>query len=246
MQMATQSTSNDITRKLVAVRQRIAVAAQRAQRAPEEITLVAVSKTKPFAAIQTAYAAGQRDFGENRLEELWEKAEQAQQLGLHDIRWHMIGTIQSRKTAQAVGPITLIHSVDRLKIAQHLSRDAMAAHCVLSILLEVNVSGESSKHGFSPEELLQLAPEVAKLPSIRLQGLMTMAPLVEAAEAARPVFRALRQLRDQLTAAGVGEPTADHPLQLSMGMTNDFEVAIEEGATIVRVGSAIFGEREHG
>ena len=101
---------------------------------------------------------------------------------MDDIRWHMIGTIQSRKTAQAVGPITLIHSVDRLKIAQHLSRDAIAAQCVLSILLEVNVSGEMSKHGFSPEELLKLAPEVTVLPGIRLQGLMTMAPLAETAE----------------------------------------------------------------
>ncbi len=238
MQMATQSTLIDITHNLVAVRQRIAAAAQRVQRRPEEITLVAVSKTKPFSAIETAYAAGQRDFGENRLEELWEKAEQAEQLGMNDIRWHMIGTIQSRKTAQAVGPITLIHSVDRLKIAQHLSRDAMAAQCVLSILLEVNVSGETSKHGFAPDELRQLAPEMANLPGIRLQGLMTMAPLVETPEATRPVFRALRQLRDQLT--------AEQPLQLSMGMTNDFEIAIEEGATIVRVGSAIFGERDHG
>lgn len=243
--MATQSTSIDITRNLEDVRQRIVAAAQRAQRQPAEITLVAVSKTKPFTAIQTAYAAGQRDFGENRFEELWEKAKQAQQLGLQDIRWHMIGTIQSRKTDQAIGPITLIHSVDRLKIAQHLSRDAMAAHCVLSILLEVNVSGEASKHGFSPEELRQLAPEVTRLPGVRLQGLMTMAPLVETAEAARPIFRALRQLRDQLRADGVGDQTTEQPLQLSMGMTNDFEIAIEEGATIVRVGSAIFGERDY-
>ncbi len=244
--MATQSNSIDITGNLVAVRQRIDAAAQRAQRLPDEITLVAVSKTKPFTAIQTAYAAGQRDFGENRLEELWEKAKQAQQLGLDDIRWHMIGTIQSRKTDQAVGPINLIHSVDRLKIAQHLSRDAMAADCVLSILLEVNISGEMSKHGFAPHELLQLVPELTNLPGVRLQGLMTMAPLLENSEAVRPIFRALRQLRDQLAEANAGAQTVGRPLQLSMGMTNDFEIAIEEGATILRVGSAIFGEREHG
>ena len=240
--MTTQLGPSTIADKLAGVRQRISDAAQRAGRDPAAITLVAVSKTKPFAAIQAAYAAGQRDFGENRLEELWEKINQAQLLGLTDIRWHMIGTLQSRKTAHAVGPLALIHAVDRLKIAQHLSRDAMAAHCVLSILLEVNVSGESSKHGFAPAELQQTAPELLGLPGVRVQGLMTMAPLVANAAEVRPVFRALRELRDGLAATYRGA----HWGQLSMGMTNDFEIAIEEGATLVRIGSAIFGEREHG
>lgn len=217
-------------------------AAQRAGRDPAAITLVAVSKTKPFAAIEAAYAAGQRDFGENRLEELWEKVQLAQTAGLTDIRWHMIGTIQSRKTEQTVGPFALIHSVDRLKIAERISRDAMAANCVLSILMEVNVSGEDSKHGFTAEELAQAAPVLLGLPGVRIQGLMTMAPLVQNPEETRLVFRALRALRDELAAAYPGGAWT----QLSMGMTNDFEIAIEEGATIVRIGSAIFGERDHG
>jgi len=240
--MTTQFDPSNIANRLAEVRQLIHDAARRAQRDPVAITLVAVSKTKPFTAIAAAYAAGQRDFGENRLEELWEKINQAQTLGLTDIRWHMIGTLQSRKTAQAVGPLALIHSVDRLKIAQHLSRDAMAAHCVLSILLEVNVSGESSKHGFAPEELRQCAPALLGLPGVRVQGLMTMAPLVANATETQPVFRALHELRAQLAAAYPG----DHWGQLSMGMTNDFEIAIAEGATLVRIGSAIFGEREDG
>ncbi len=231
--------TNEIIENLADVRERIGRAAARAQRDPAEITLVAVSKTKPMAAIQAAYSAGQRDFGENRLEELWEKVAAAKALGIDDIRWHMIGTIQSRKTSQLIGPFTLIHSVDRDKIAQHLGRDAMTAGCVLSVLLEVNVSGEASKHGFTPDDLLATAADLLTLPGLRIEGLMTMAPFVADAEATRPIFRALRQLRDELCQRGIGA-TWPH---LSMGMTNDFEVAVEEGATLVRVGSAIFGTR---
>ena len=228
-----------IQANLEAVRGRIAAAAKRAGRRPGDVLLVAVSKTQPLAAIEAAYEAGQRDFGENRLEELWPKVAAAEQRGLNEIRWHLIGTIQSRKTSQAIGPFVLIHSVDRMKIAARLSRDAMAAGKVMDVLLEVNVSGEASKHGFAPDELLGQAAELAALPGIRVHGLMTMAPLVEQAEAARPVFRDLRLLREQIRAAHSG---LDWP-ELSMGMTNDFEVAVEEGATIVRVGSAIFGHR---
>lgn len=237
--MIETSVSVDIARNLAAVRAQIAAVAGRAGRDPAEITLVAVSKTKPISAIQAAYRAGQRDFGENRVEELWEKVEQAKVLGLDGIRWHLIGTIQSRKSRQAVGPFVLIHAVDRVKIAERLSRDAEAAGCVLSVLLEVNLSGETSKHGFTATELRQFAPALAALPGLRIHGLMTMAPLVEDPEETRPIFRGLRNLRDELNGA--------HPElkwdQLSMGMTNDFAIAIEEGATLVRIGSAIFGER---
>ena len=191
-----------------------------------------------MAMIEAAVAAGQRDFGENRLEELWPKVEAAQTAHL-DVTWHFIGTIQSRKTEAAVGPWALIHSVDRAKIAQRLSRDAVSAGQVLKVLLEVNVSGEESKHGFAPAELLAAAADLAALGGIRIVGLMTMAPLVDDPEAARPVFRALRELRDELSGR-CPQVTWRH---LSMGMTNDFEVAVEEGATIVRVGSAIFGVR---
>jgi pyridoxal phosphate enzyme (YggS family) len=226
----------DIAANLAAVRARMAAACARSGRAPEDVLLVAVSKLQPFSAIETAIAAGQLDFGENRLDELWSKigaAEAARQSG---IRWHMIGTIQSRKTGDAVGPFALIHSVDRIKIAERLGRDAVAAGHVMEVLCEVNVSGEASKHGFTPAELRAAASALVTLPGIRLRGLMTMAPLVDDAEAARPVFRQLRLLRDELAQR---HPEADWR-HLSMGMTNDFEVAIEEGATIVRIGSAIF------
>jgi pyridoxal phosphate enzyme (YggS family) len=133
----------------------------------------------------------------------------------------------------------VVHSIDRVKIADRLSRDAMQAGCVLSVLLEVNVSGEASKHGFTPAELREAAPHLLALPGVQIEGLMTMAPLEAAAEATRPVFRALRELRDELAQRYPG----NNWRQLSMGMTNDFEVAIEEGATLVRIGSAIFGER---
>lgn len=228
-----------IDENLSEVRRRIAAAAIRSGRAPEAVTLVAVSKMLPFAAVEAAYAAGQRDFGENRLEELWPKVEAARQAGLDEIRWHVIGTIQSRKSGDAVGPFVLIHSVDRLKLAQRLSRDALAAGRVMDVLLEVNVSGEASKHGFTAAETLAAAPELAALAGIRVRGLMTMAPLVEDPQDTRPVFQGLRMVRDELAVI--------HPRlgwrELSMGMTNDFEVAVEEGATLVRIGSAIFGPR---
>lgn len=227
-----------IAANLADVHRRITAAAVRAGRDPNDVLLVAVSKTHPLAAIEAAAAAGQRHFGENRLEELWPKVHAAEAAGL-DVLWHLIGTIQSRKSKEAVGPWALLHSVDRLKIAQRLSRDAEAAGLVLPVLLEVNASGEASKHGFTPQELLEQAPALAALAGIRLGGLMAMAPLVEDAEAARPVFRALRKLRDELATTC---PQAEWR-HLSMGMTNDFEVAIEEGATIIRVGSAIFGAR---
>ena len=221
------------------VQARIEAACARVDRAPGSVTLVAVSKTQPFVAVEAGYAAGQRDFGENRLEELWSKVEAARNRGLDEVRWHLIGPIQSRKTGQAVGPFTLIHALDRVKIARRLSRDAMADGKTLDVLLEVNISGEASKHGFSPDELRAAAATLGALPGLRVTGLMTMAPLVDDAELARPVFRGLRELRDELAQR---HPKMDWR-HLSMGMTNDFEVAVEEGATIVRIGSAIFGPR---
>lgn len=237
--MSDATRTAEIFANLQEVQRRITEAALRVNRDPAEVQLVAVSKTYPIEDIAAVLSAGQRDFGENRLEELWPKIEQARRLGMDDIRWHMIGTIQSRKSSDAVGPVVLIHSVDRAKIAQRLSRDAVSAGCVLDVLLEVNVSGEASKHGFIPDELYSGADELLALPGLRIQGLMTMAPYESDPETTRPVFRTLRQLRDDLTMRfSQGEWQT-----LSMGMTNDFEVAIEEGATIVRIGSAIFGTR---
>lgn len=228
-----------ISERLQSVLTRIAAAADRVGRSADEVTLVAVTKTHPFSAIEAAYRAGQRDFGENRLEELWPKVETAREKGLDDVRWHMIGTIQSRKTARAVGPFVLIHSVDRVKIANRLSRNAEEVGRAMDVLLEVNVSGEATKHGFDPDELRETVSDLLQLPGIRIHGLMTMAPIVENPEEVRPYFRRLRELRDELSDR---YRQADWR-HLSMGMTQDFEVAVEEGATIVRVGSAIFGPR---
>lgn len=231
-----------LAERLAQVQARIAAAAARCDRDAGEITLVAVSKTKPFGMIAELAAAGQLDFGENRLEELWEKVALAEEGGLNGIRWHAIGTIQSRKSKQAVGPFALVHSVDTRKLAERISRDALAADQRVAVLLEANVSGEESKHGFAPEELLAVGGDLLALPGLDIQGLMTMAPLESDPEATRPVFRRLRLLRDELRSRF---PQSDWP-HLSMGMTNDFEVAIEEGSTIVRVGTAIFGKREMG
>jgi PLP dependent protein len=232
-------TGSAVGSSLASVRGRIAAAVVRAGRSLDDVSLVAVSKLQPFSAIEAAYHAGQRDFGENRLEELWQKVETSQERGLDEIRWHMIGPIQSRKTPRAVGPFVLIHSVDRVKIATRLSRDGVTAGRVLDVLLEVNVSGESTKHGFDPDGLRGAVPSLLDLVGIRIRGLMTMAPIAEDLEQVRPFFRDLRMLRDELADE---YPQAEWH-HLSMGMTQDYEVAVEEGATIVRIGSAIFGPR---
>ena len=244
----------DIAANLATVRQKIAEAAQRAGRSVDEITLVAVSKTHPVELVLQALDAGQIDFGENRVEEAWAKFVDPSSTGsvhnvsssdderaLPQVNLHLIGPIQSRKAELAVAcrPV-LIHSVDRLKIAGKLDRLAGEAGLRLDILLEVNVSGEASKFGFTPDGLWQDAEAILALPALRVRGLMTIPPYDMDPEAARSVFVALRLLRDRLA---VRWPQADWH-HLSMGMSHDFEVAIEEGATIVRVGTAIFGTRE--
>ena len=216
-------------------------AAARAGRDPNEITLVAVTKTHPWTTVEAALAAGQLDFGENRPEEAHRKFVEEQPVGMKPSpRLHLIGPIQSRKAKIAFDcqPV-LIHSIDRLKIASKVSQLAQAQGRVQDILFEVNVSGEASKHGFSPDQLLEALPELLALPALRTRGLMTIPPYDPDPETARPHFQTLRDLRDQLAAA---YPSADWS-ELSIGMSHDFEVAIEEGATIVRVGSAIFGSR---
>ncbi len=243
----------DVAGNLASIRERIEAAADRAGRRPDEIRLVAVSKTHPLSLIEAALAAGQVDFGENRVEEAWAKyADPASQASLAGQaatgartsavrpQLHLIGPIQSRKAALAVAcqPV-LIHAVDRVKIARRLDRLAGEAGLVLDALLEVNVSGEASKFGFSPAGLLEAVDDLLALPHLRLQGLMTIPPYDSDPEMARPYFVRLRGLQERLMS---GWPAADWR-QLSMGMSHDFEVAIEEGATIVRVGTAIFGVR---
>ena len=230
---------HELQSRIAAVQERIAAAARRAGRDPAEVMLVAVSKMHSPEEVAAAYAAGLRVFGENRVEEAAPKVEAVAQLvaPVPPPAWHLIGHLQSRKAEDVLPWASMVHSVDSVKLAQRLSRFATAEK--LPILLEVNVSGEASKYGFRPEALRGAVEAVAALPGITLQGLMTVAPIAADPEDVRPVFAALRTLRDELTRS---YPTLDWR-HLSMGMTDDFEVAIEEGATIVRVGRAIFGER---
>jgi pyridoxal phosphate enzyme (YggS family) len=240
-----------IETNLARVRERVAAAARRAGRRPKEVTLVAVTKTHPAHVVAEAYQAGLRDLGENRVEEASGKIPIVQeQVGASGrIRWHMIGHLQRRKARLAVALFDIIHSVDSLRLAQRIDRMLAEGEKVMPVLLEVNVSGEASKYGFDqspavgPEKraaFLADVEQILALPHLRLRGLMTMAPIVADPEEARPVFVALRRLRDDLRQRF---PEADWR-ELSMGMTDDFEVAVEEGATLVRIGRAIFGERE--
>jgi hypothetical protein len=233
---------SNLAANLESVRARMAAAAQRADRAPEEVRLVAVTKTQSPETIQAAYDLGLRDFGENRVSEAEGKVEVLPT----DIRWHMIGHIQSRKAKHVVPLFDFVHAVDRPKIARYLDRHAEGREERLPVLLECNVSGERSKYGFAAERwssdedqrdaLWAAVGEIVSLPRLCVKGLMTMAPIVDDPEEARPVFRRLRELRDALA----GDFPRGDWHELSMGMTDDFEVAIEEGATLVRVGRAIF------
>jgi len=235
-----------IAENIAAVQARIAAAARRAGRDPAEITLVAVTKTHPPELVAEAVAAGARALGENRVQEAASKIA-ALRAGHAELRWHLIGHLQRNKAKLAAELFDLVHSVDSLRLAEALARQ-VAPGRRLPILLQVNVSGEASKEGFAlpggatSAALLALLPELEQLvalPQLEVRGLMTVAPMVADPEQARPVFKALRELRDELARR---LPTARWD-QLSMGMTDDFEVAISEGATIVRVGRAIFGAR---
>jgi len=216
------------------VEQRIATAAERSGRPKNAVTLVAVSKTQPPEAVQQAIEAGQTDFGENRVQELLSKSA----LLPASLRWHLIGHLQSNKIRKVLPVCEIIHGVDSLSLALDIDRIAAELGLFPRVLLEVNVSGEASKFGFQPEDLLKHLSALLKLSRISVEGLMTVAPHAENPEEVRPVFRNLRLLRDRCEAEG-----ADPLPLLSMGMTNDFEVAIEEGATHVRIGSALFGHR---
>jgi len=223
-----------IAARLAAIRAQIAAAAQRAGRDPSGVRLVAVSKTHPAGAVAAAAAEGQRVFGESRVQEAREKIP-ACPPGLD---WHFIGHLQKNKVRQALPLFPFFHSIDSTALAQAIDRIAGETGKPVEGLLEVNISGEATKHGFTPVELRKEFAAIARLPNLHIRGLMTMAPYSNNPEDARPVFRALRELRDELQAAH-GQPLPE----LSMGMSGDFEPAIEEGATLVRVGSSIFGDR---
>jgi len=233
------STQETLAANITHVRTNIAEVAERVGRRPEEITLVAVSKTKPVELVKMAYNLGLTDFGENRVQDALPKIAEFHYEGIQPVRWHMIGHLQSNKVGKIIGSFDSVQSIDSLHIAQALNRHAAELELRIPILLQVNVSGEESKEGITPEETPTLARQIAALPQLEVQGLMTIAPLVQNPEEVRPVFRELRGLRDRLRGE-VPECSWQH---LSMGMTDDYCVAIEEGATIVRVGRAIFGER---
>jgi PLP dependent protein len=236
--MKTQSmlTQEQLASNIAHVRSAIAEAAQKAGRTTEEITLVAVSKTVPVELVRMAYNLGVVDFGENRVQDALPKIAEVHP---QEVRWHMIGHLQSNKANKVVGPFYCVQSVDSLHLAQTLNRHASEHGIRLPILLQVNVSGEASKEGISPVETPEVARQILALPHLEVQGLMTIAPLVQDLEEVRPVFRVLRTLRDQLRDM-LPQSAWQH---LSMGMTDDYRIAIEEGATIVRIGRAIFGER---
>jgi len=219
------------------IQKRISAAAEKAGRSPDEIRLVAVSKAKPGASVQMALDAGLDLFGENYIQEAREKVNA---LSASGAQWHFIGHLQSNKAKYAVKLFDLIHSVDSLKLARELNKQAARIDKVQPVLVQVNISAETTKSGTSREEAVDLATAISDLPNLSLQGLMTMPPFFDDPDRARPYFHELRQLRDHIRSLAIPGVTMD---ELSMGMTGDFEAAISEGATLVRIGTAIFGER---
>ncbi len=226
-----------VKENLEKVRNKIRMAEKKAKR-EGKVTLIAVSKTKPSEMIREAYDEGQRDFGENRVQEIVEKYPDLPK----DIRWHLIGHLQTNKVKYIVDKVAMIHSVDSLKLATEISRQAVKAGKSVDILIEVNVAQEESKFGVLVKDAPDLVKEISTLPGIRIRGLMTVAPFVSDAEENRAVFSTLRQLSVDIDSKNIDNVDMDC---LSMGMSGDYKVAIEEGATFVRVGTSIFGDRQY-
>jgi PLP dependent protein len=228
-----------IRENLNRIRERIASAAVRAGRDPESVRLVAVSKTKPAAMVSEAARSGQMLFGENYVQEMAAKAREVTE----PVEWHFIGNLQSNKVKQIAGLVTMIHSVDRLSLAREIDRQWGRLGKICDVLIEVNIACEATKCGTSVEQLLDLVSAATALPHLRVRGLMTMPPFFDDPSGARPYFKALRLLAEEIARKNVAGVAMG---ELSMGMSGDFEAAIEEGATLVRVGSALFGERHYG
>ena len=216
----------------------IAAACAKAGRNTDDVTLISVSKTKPVSMLEEIYAEGVRTFGENKVQELTEKYEELPK----DIKWHMIGHLQRNKVKYIVDKVALIHSVDSYRLAEEINIQAKKHQVTVPVLIEVNVAGEDTKFGVRPEETLQLVEEIASLENVRIQGLMTIAPFVDDPEENRVHFRRLKQLSVDIASKNIDNV---HMEILSMGMTNDYTVAVEEGATMVRVGTGIFGARNY-
>ncbi|MBR0397917.1 MAG: YggS family pyridoxal phosphate-dependent enzyme [Eubacterium sp.] len=228
----------ELTTNLERVEARVAAACARAGRERSDVTLIAVSKTKPVPMLEEIYSDGVRDFGENKVQEICAK----QPVLPDDIRWHMIGHLQTNKVRQVIDKACMIHSVDSLKLAQVIEKEAAKKDLVVPVLFEVNVAEEESKFGARTEETAAIIQEIALLPHVRVRGLMTIAPFVDDPEENRPVFRRLKELSVDIAEKNINNVSM---CELSMGMTGDFEVAIEEGATFVRIGTAIFGARNY-
>ncbi len=228
---------SSIASRLAGIRERIAAAARSAGRDPSSVRLVAVSKTFPIDSIREAFAAGQRDFGENRVQEALQKIASATDL---EIRWHLLGHLQTNKARKAGPAFAAIHSVDSIELLHKIDAAAVDAGRTPELLIQVDLAGEATKFGAAPGEVPRLFDAAASCRAARLTGLMTLPPVPESPEDARPWFRRLRGLRDEWLASGV---PASMLGELSMGMSADFEVAIQEGSTMVRVGTAIFGSR---
>lgn len=227
-----------VAENLVQVQKNIEESCKKVNRDPGEVTLIAVSKTKPVEMLQEAYAAGARVFGENKVQEIVDKYDQMPS----DVQWHMIGHLQRNKVKYLIGKVVLIHSVDSLRLAEQIEHEAAKADIVMPVLIEVNVAEEESKFGTTSEAAMQLVEAVSKLPHIKIRGLMTIAPFTDNPEDNRIYFRKLKQLSVDIKSKNIDNVDMD---ELSMGMTGDYEVAIEEGATMVRVGTAIFGARNY-
>ena len=227
-----------VVENLAEVERRVCAACERAGRPREEVTLIAVSKTKTVSMIEELLPGGTRDFGENKVQELCEKYEQLPK----EIRWHLIGHLQRNKVKYIVDKVSMIHSVDSLRLAEEISKEALKKNVTVSVLIEVNVAGEETKFGVAPSEVEELLRQVAVLPGIVVKGLMTIAPFVDNPEDNRRYFAALKQLSVDITKKNIDNITMN---VLSMGMTGDYTVAIEEGASFVRVGTGIFGERQY-
>ena len=218
------------------VKEKIKAACERSGRDVSEVTLIAVSKTKPLSMIEEAIGAGMVEFGENKPQEMRDKSRELET----PVHWHMIGSLQTNKVKYVVGTACLIHSVDSIALAAAIEKEAAKKEIVMDILLEVNMAKEESKHGFEPSEIFPAVLEISKFPHLRIKGLMTVAPYTENAEENRIYFRKMKELLIDIRGKNIDNVFMD---SLSMGMSSDYEVAIEEGATMVRIGTGIFGER---
>lgn len=227
-----------IAANIAKVNEDIVSACSKSGRNPEDVTLITVSKTKPIEMLQEAYDAGARDFGENKVQEMLDKIPQMPE----DVRWHMIGHLQRNKVKYIVDKVYLIHSVDSIRLAEEISKEAVKKNVEVNILVEVNVAQEESKFGTTTSEAIALVEAISKLPGICVKGLMTIAPYVEEEESNRIIFQKLRQLSVDINNKNIDNISMN---VLSMGMTGDYRVAVEEGATYVRVGTGIFGERDY-